>query len=212
MTTADQTEGAAAVAFAAYGEQRLGQLKERYPEVHEKLLSALEELSSADSTEDNQDVGLRCRDAIILFANAIFSPDFVPQSDDPPKDGDAMGRIELTLRHFGKLAGSDALRGLVKSCWAYSMRVQHNQGSTSDDAQRAALLTTVTIIELANLVEEATKNTAWMEQYGVYKCPTCGSSDLSEDTVVDDFDASGFPRSHHDYLSCGQCQWSSLFE
>lgn len=208
----DQAESAAPAAFADYAQQRLGQLKERYPEVHEKLLSALDELSNADSAEDYQDVGLRCRDAIILFADAIYSPDFVAEGEDPPKDGDAKTRIELTLKHFGRLAGTDTLRDLVRSCWAYSMRVQHNIGSTSDDAQRAALLTTVTIIELAILVEEATKNTAWMEQYGVYKCPTCGSSDLYEDTVVDDFDASGFPRWHRDYLSCRQCPWSSLFK
>ena len=211
MTTADQTAGAAAIALAGYA-ARLGQLQERFPAVHDKLQSAFEELSNADSTEDYQDVGLRCRDAILLFADAVYSPDFVSEREDPPKAGDAKSRIELTLSHFGQLAGSEALRDLVKTCWTYAMRVQHNQASASDDAERAAILTAVALIELAHLMEEATKNTVWMEQYGVYKCPTCGSSDLYEDTVVDDFDASGSPRWHHDYLSCEQCHWSSLIE
>lgn len=205
MTAVDPPQGAAAVAFAAYGEQRLRQLKERYPEVHEKLLSALAELSDADSTEDYQDVGLRCRDAIILFADSVYSPDFVPEGSDAPKDGDAKGRVQLTLRHFGRLAGSDELHDLLKSCWAYNMRLQHNQESTTEDAQRAALLTTVAITELANLIEEATKNTKWMEKYGVYKCPVCGSTELEED-VVADVDSHGTP-SGTTLFGCSKCHW-----
>ncbi len=193
----------------AYIEDGLERLKDRYPDVHSKLELAIAQLSEASRPEDFQAIGVICRDAIILFAGAIFSPDFVKPGDAVPTDEQTQNRIEMTLAHFGQLGGSERLRRLLRAVSDYAQGLQHNRESDRAEAQRTALFSTLSLAELATLMETATRNEYWVQQYGVYKCPVCGSTGLDEDELVD-YDADFGPVLLARYLACGECPWTSL--
>ena len=181
----------------------LDKLKAAYPGVWGKLDKAIADLKTATEPEQYQTIGLLCRDAVIVFANAIFSPDFTPDGQQPPAQDDAKAQIEITLQHFGQLAGSEEIRKLTRAVVAYAMRLHHNQDSSAPEAHRTLLFTTLTLIELAGLIETATKNEQWVKKYGVYKCDACGSTKLEEDVEVD-YDG---PDMMHGtvYLVCSNC-------
>lgn len=186
--------------YLAEGQEKL---KAAYPEVSGKLDLAIDRLKTATQPEHYQAIGIHCRDAMIVFANAIFSPDFVPKGQNLPAEDNANARIEMTLQHFGQMAGSQQIRKLTKSVVAYAMRLHHNQAPSLDDARRALLFTTVALIELAGLMDTATRNEQWVKKYGVYKCDACGSTRLEEDVAVDydkDHIVHGTP-----YLVCSNC-------
>jgi len=186
--------------YLAGGQEKL---KAAYPDVWGKLDKAIDDLKTATEPEHYQAIGLLCRDAMILFANAIFSPDFVPKGQELPPEGDAKTRMKMTLQHFGQLAGSENLRKLTKAVWDYAVGLQHNQGATAGEARRTALFTALALVEVASVVETATKNEQWVKKYGVYKCDACGSTKLEEDVAVDydkDHVVHGTP-----YLVCSNC-------
>lgn len=193
----------------AYIEAGLQRLKDRYSDVHAKLDLARVGLTEASSSEEYQAIGLLCRDAMIMFANAIFSPDFIPESEETPAEDRAMPRIEATLAHFGEMAGSEEQRRLARAVLAYAMRLHHNQEAAREEAQRALVFTTLVLTELAGLMEKATQGVQWVETYGRYKCPVCGSTELDEDEIVD-YDADIGPILAARYLACGKCPWTSL--
>jgi len=179
-------------------------LKVAYPEVWGKLDLAIERLKTATQAEDYQAVGLLCRDAMILFANAIFSPDFVPAGEDVPGPDKVQQRIELTLSHFGELGGSERLRRLVKAVFSYAQGLQHNREAGLGEARRTLLFTTAALIELTALIETATKNEQWVQKYGVYKCGGCGSTQLVEE-LCGDYDGPG-----PSFLICQKCNWQAI--
>jgi hypothetical protein len=186
--------------YLAEGREKL---KAAYPEVWGKLDLAIDQLKAATQPEHYQAIGILCRDAMILFANAIFSPDFTPEGQKLPAEDNAKARIEMTLQHFGQMAGSEEIRNLTKAVVAYAMRLHHNQAPSLDDARRTVLFAKLALIELACLMETATKNEQWIKKYGVYKCDACGSTKLEEDVAVEcdnDGVVHGTP-----YLACSNC-------
>lgn len=183
-------------ALAGYVGEGLDRLRETSGDAHSRLQRAAQALSGA-APEDFQHVGLLCRDAFIAFGRDIYSPDFAPGGEAVPDDRAEL-RIRYTLQHFGQLAGSKKLRNLAKHALAYAMRQHHDQAATRDAAQRTLLATTVAPTELARLMETATRNTKWVEKYGVYKCPTCGSTELVEE-FFGDFDGG------LNALTCTEC-------
>jgi len=187
--------------YLAEGQEKL---KAAYPDVWAKLDSAQTLLGEAKSSEDYQAIGIHCRDAMIVFANAIFSPDFVPEGQRVPAEDHAKARIEMTLQHFGQLAGSEEIRKLTKAVVAYAMRLHHNQDATAEEARRALLFTTAALIELTALIETATKNEQWVQKWGVYKCGGCGSTQLVEEHC-DDYDGPG-----PSFLICQKCNWQAI--
>jgi len=139
------------------------------------------------------------------FSHQVFSPDFVPSGTPIPSPNDAASRIELTLRHFGKYGGSEALRGLVRKSLTYALEVQHKVTATKEEAQRTTLHALIALSELARSLRDATQGLRFMELYGAYKCPVCHSTELGEDADVEwdsDGEMSGSP-----YLECGECGW-----
>ena len=125
-----------------------------------------------------------------------------------PKEGDAKGRIELTVQHFGQMSGTEELRNLTKAVWSYALRLHHNQRATRGEAHRTALFTTLALVELAAVVAAATENLELVQRYGFWKCPVCGSTDLVEDEIVD-YDEDG-PHLAAQDLVCRHCPWSIL--
>ena len=186
--------------YLAEGQEKL---KVAYSDVWGKLDKAIDDLKTATEPEHYQAIGLLCRDAMILFAKAVFSPDFVPKGEGLPAEDNAKARIEMTLQHFGQLAGSEEIRKLTKAVVAYAMRLHHNQHPSPDEARRTVLLTTLALMELAALVETATKNEQWVEKYSVYKCDACGSTKLEEDVAADG-DKDGIVHGTP-YLVCSSC-------
>jgi len=195
-------------ALAEYVDAGLQNLKGKYSEVRVKLDVARDRLADVSSPEDCQAVGLICRDAMIRFANAIFSPDFVPEGSEVPAEDRAGARIDMSLQHFGQMAGSAEIRRFTKTVVAYAMRLHHSQDATQEQAQRTVLYTTLALIELAALMEAVTRSEKWVQQYGVYKCDNCASTKLTEDVVVD-VDSHGV-QSATKLLVCSQCGWVCL--
>lgn len=189
------------IEYLAEGQKKL---KAAYSDVWGKLDKAIDDLKTATEPEHYQAIGLLCRDAMILFANAIFSPDFTPEGQELPAQDNAKTRIEMTLQHFGQLAGSEEIRKLTKAVVAYAMRLHHNQDATAEEARRALLFTTTAILELATLVERATENLDLVQRWGVYKCGGCGSTQLVEEHCGD-YDGPG-----PSFLICQKCNWQAI--
>lgn len=191
--------------FTRYIEDGLQGLQSRYPEARNKLELACLRLAEASSPEDYQSIGILCRDAMITFANAIFSPEFTPQDEKVPNWDDTSKRVELTLQHFGQMTGTREVRDLAKKVVAYAMRLHHNQHGSHQEARRTLLYTTLALIELADLVETGTRNNEWVQNFGAYKCQACGSTKLEtfENVELND---EGFPASAWEFLMCMQCR------
>ncbi|HKZ50985.1 MAG TPA: hypothetical protein VJ256_04435, partial [Dehalococcoidia bacterium] len=70
-------------------------LGDRYPDVWNRLERAKTRLRDSDSPDDYQSVGLLCRDAWIAYADAIFSPDFVPDGAEIPTKDETHKKIDV---------------------------------------------------------------------------------------------------------------------
>jgi len=191
--------------------ERLDGLGERYNAVRDKLFRAWELLGDAARAEDYQAVGLLSRDALIELGNAVFSPDFVRDGERIPGANDAKRRVEITLDHLGTRGASDEIRDLTKAVWACAVKLHHDRRAAREEAFSTILYATLAVLEVGSAVERATHSLEWVQNYGTYKCPVCGRTDLYEDEIVD-YDPDSGPVLAARYLACNNCPWTSLYE
>lgn len=108
------------------------------------------ELRSATTRDDLQDVGRRCREILIDAAKLLANPSLVPEGTEPPKAGDAKAWLELFLQ--GRASGRDRsyLRALIRPAWDLAQRVTHGDIDRID--AYAAAQATVLIIRTLQLL------------------------------------------------------------
>lgn len=192
-------------------EAGLENLRKRHPAAAGKLDEAAKRLYERSRAEDGQYVGIMCRDALIVFAADVFSPEFVPSGEEPPKGDNVARRLELCLQHFGQLGGSQELRDLTKKVLAYAFRLQHNREASSVEAERALTYTTLALVELADLLRNASRADDIRRRFGVYKCRVCGSTNLTIAFIEGDIDDEGELVSGHEGVFCTNCSLEQAF-
>lgn len=127
----------------------------RYPETQKLLMGAYRQLFSisAESTGEaswNQ-VGYACRHALLTFANEVFRPDYVPESEEQPKKDDAHSKLKWTARYHLKRKGvgdqyRKSIENIIKANWDFVNNVGHRQETaTENDARLCVIYTYLTI-------------------------------------------------------------------
>lgn len=108
------------------------------------------ELRSAQTLDDLQDVGRRCREILIDTARLLADPTLVPSSEEAPKAGDAKAWLELFLR--GRAAGRShrELRAFIPVAWDLAQKVTHGDVERVD-AYAAAQATVLVVRSLQQL-------------------------------------------------------------
>jgi hypothetical protein len=108
------------------------------------------ELRSATSRDDLQDVGRRCREILIDAAKLLADPSLVPQDCEPPKAGDAKAWLELFLQGHASGRDRSSLRALIRPAWDLAQRVTHGDIDRVD--AYAAAQATILIVRTLQLL------------------------------------------------------------
>lgn len=133
----------------------------RYPETHKLLLDTyglLFSLTAGSAGEAWNQVGYRCRDVLIRFANEVFDPVYVPEGQAQPQTDNVKEKLKWVARHFLKQAEAgdryrEQIEAIVRTNWDYISTFAHRQKSTTEtDARLAVIYTYLTIWLIDGLV------------------------------------------------------------
>lgn len=93
--------------------------------LEDRVEGVVNELRNADSHDDLQDVGRRCREILIDAGKLLASPAIVPAGHDAPKAADAKAWLDLFLA--SKASGGDhkELRAFIRAAWDLAQKVTH---------------------------------------------------------------------------------------
>jgi hypothetical protein len=189
-------------------DEGLASIGERAPRTIQRLEKAAERLSSASDPGDFQSVALHCRDALIDYADSVFSPEYVGAAEMQPAYDQFVKKLALTLSHFGDLAGSDKARGLLRALAGHVQSRQHDQTTSASEAAGTLHLTLATVLEMERLLEVAAGSEELVKDFRIYRCPVCRSRSLKKDAVVE-HDGDG-PVLAGWYVYCDECDWSQF--
>lgn len=107
--------------------------------VDRQLDGAREELSRAQSEEDFQAVGLRCREVLISLGQEVFDPTRHSTSDGvTPSDTDAKRMLEAYILTELSASTNEEARKHARSALALATSLQHKRTATFRDAALCA--------------------------------------------------------------------------
>jgi hypothetical protein len=112
------------------------------------------ELRSASTLDDLQDVGRRCREILIDTARLLADPELVPAGKDLPKAGDAKAWLELFLAARAVGRSHRELRAFIPVAWDLAQKVTHGDIERVD-AYAAAQATVLVVRTLQQLGDSA---------------------------------------------------------
>ena len=140
--------------------------------ISRKFSIALEQLERAKSIEEYQQIGIIIRDVLIEFSQSIYEKKMHVEGVIEPSNSDAKKMIEYTLTYYS--INQPDLMAFVKSCWSYSVAIQHDQNTKKEWVVQAL---SVSCLCLLLIMEAITKSNLYNKR-PYYKCPHCGSLDL----------------------------------
>lgn len=133
-------------------------------------------IDAAFEVEDYQAVGMRCREALIAFAEDAQLSLENHNGTEPPKAADFVGWSEILAQALAPGKGAERVRGhlkaISKSTWQLVQWLTHAKGASRADAE---------------LTFEATGNvlagfcTAVLRAASERRCPACSSAQLADD-------------------------------
>lgn len=111
------------------------------------------ELRTARTTDDYQDVGRRCREVLIDAAKLIADPALVPAGQEPPQAANAKAWLNLFLVARAEGRSHAELRRFVPAAWDLAQKVTHGEIGRVDAyaAAQATVLVVRTLQQLAGL-------------------------------------------------------------
>lgn len=120
-------------------------------DIDRRLAELGNELVTARSRDDVQDVGRRAREVLLDCARLLADPDLVPFDETPPKVGDAKAWLDLFLSAYAQGSAREELRKLVRDAWDLAQKVTHGKLDQIDAfaAAQATVLVVRTIQQLA---------------------------------------------------------------
>ena len=183
----------------------LTRIEGRAPRAARRLTKAVEALNTANSPGDYQAVALHCRDALIDYADSVFSPEYVSEGEPQPKYDHFVNKLVLTLRYFEDRAGSDKARKLLRPLADHVQSRQHDATTDAEGAASVVTLTVAVLIETERLIHAAASSDQLIAEFGIYRCPICRSRSLDKEPMVE-YDSDG-PSLAGWQLFCPECGW-----
>ncbi|MCK4354705.1 MAG: hypothetical protein KAW83_05570, partial [Dehalococcoidia bacterium] len=171
----------------------IGGIAEYNPVAGKKLRLAVDQLEGFDETEQLQQIGILLRDGWIEFTQKIWAGlTNMDKSGVGPNDVKGM----LTKSHLD----NEPVR-IASLALDMANKVQHDRNATFHFATACVV---ITVLAMDMLMESAKRN-EMLSRQTYYKCPRCGSIELSVVTKGTlDFDGVPIPM---DYLVCNKCKW-----
>jgi hypothetical protein len=143
-----------------------------------KYEQAADALDNADEAEDFQAVGMRLREALIVFAQEVGTPEMVPDGEPEPQKANFKAWAALIARHVAPGGHNEQMRSYLRKvsdeAWDLVAWLTHATNATRFDGIIAMDVTghLLNLYSIAKLRHER----------GVPdRCPTCGSYQLVVD-------------------------------
>jgi len=171
----------------------IGGICEYNPIAGKKLRLAVEQLEEFSEVEQLQEIGILVRDGCIEFTQKIWAGlTNIDKSGIGPNDVTGM----LSKSHLG-----NELVKIASLAFDMTNKVQHDRNATFDFTRACVVITVMAM----DMLMESARRKGRLSKQTYYKCPICGSLDLSIVTKgVLDFDGKPAPM---DYLVCNRCKW-----
>lgn len=167
--------------------------------VARKLSMAIDQLQSASSIEQYQQVGILIRDAWIEFTQKLFGVNFVPRGAEIPSHSDVKKMLEYTVERWP--SRPKHLVKLAKTLVDLANEVQHKRTIDAYSAKWCLLATLLALMIALDLDSQCDR----LADRRYYRCPNCGSLDLSYKKDRE-FDYDG-PGPEYEVWSCNDCDW-----
>lgn len=121
-----------------------------WAELDQRVTGIVAELAGAQSRDDLQDVGRRCREVLIDAAKLLADPDLVPEGTEAPKAADAKAWLDQFLAARAPGRTHRELRAFVPVAWDLAQKVTHGDIDRVD-AYAAAQATVLVVRVLQQL-------------------------------------------------------------
>ncbi|MGY1858270.1 hypothetical protein [Modestobacter sp. SYSU DS0290] len=121
-----------------------------WAELDQRVAGIVAELARAQSRDDLQDVGRRCREVLIAAAKLLADPALLPTGAEAPKAADAKAWLDLFLAAHAAGRTHRELRAFVPVAWDLAQKVTHGDIERVD-AYAAAQATVLVVRVLQQL-------------------------------------------------------------
>jgi len=164
---------------------------------------AMDQLITAGSTEEFQQIGIIMRDAWIEFSQSIFRKEFLPNGVNSISSADAKRLLQYSLDRVK--SNTEYLIKMSKTAFDLCNKVEHDLNVT----QEMALECIISSVMCMGLVLKTLINNDLLISRPYYRCPNCGSLKL-ETREHWEPDIEGAFRV--DKLTCTECGWFYIEE
>ena len=181
--------------------QKLSELPlEPFAQCYRYLSEASEALGQAEEVLDYQSIGMRCREALLAFADAAQTVLPWTSTDPKPKQADLRAWADhictVTMAGDSHKERRHLFKNQLESAWSFANWLTHAKGSKWHDAE-AAIATTENAIGLCT-------SSVIRHMRGVPEtCPACGSHRLSPERGF----RSDLPDIEWERPTCTKCDW-----
>lgn len=181
-------------------EPLISRITEKHPLVAKKLSMSADQLDSARSIEEYQQVGILIRDAWIELTQKLYDPSLVPDGMERPGSSDVKRMLECIVNQWKNCPRT--LLGLSKALYSLSVEIQHDRSTESVSLEWSLLSTAFAMCLLIDLDSQHEQ----LANRKYYKCPQCGSMNLKykKDREVDPIDG---PIYEYEVWECDSCDW-----
>lgn len=182
--------------------QELSELPlEPFAQCYRYLSEASEALGQAEEVLDYQSIGMRCREALLAFADAAQTVLPWTSTDPKPKQADLRAWADhictVTMAGDSHKERRHLFKNQLESAWSFANWLTHAKGSKWHDAE-AAIATTENAIGLCT-------SSVIRHMRGVPEtCPACGSHRLSPERGF----RSDLPDIEWERPTCTKCDWT----
>jgi hypothetical protein len=182
--------------------QKLSELPlEPFAQCYRYLSEASEALGQAEEVLDYQSIGMRCREALLAFADAAQTVLPWTSMDLKPKQADLRAWADhicaVTMAGDSHKERRHLFKNQLESAWTFANWLTHAKGSKWHDAE-AAIATTENAIGLCT-------SSVIRHMRGVPEtCPACGSHRLSPERGF----RSDLPDIEWERPTCTKCDWT----
>jgi hypothetical protein len=182
--------------------QKLSELPiEPFVQACRYLSEASDALGQAQEVLDYQSIGMRCREALLAFADAAQKVIPWNSADQQPKSADLRAWADhicnVTMAGDSHKERRHLFKTLLESAWAFANWLTHSKSSKWHDAE-AAVATTENAISLCT-------SAVIRHMRGVPEtCPACGSHRLSPERGF----RTDLPDVEWERPTCYKCDWT----
>ena len=182
--------------------QKLSDLPlEPFAQCYRYMSEASDALSQAQEVLDYQSIGMRCREALLAFADAAQTVIPWTSAEQKPKRADLRAWADhisnVTMAGDSHKERRHLFKNQLESAWSFVNWLTHAKGSRWHDAE-AAVSTTENAISLST-------SSVIRHMRGVPEtCPACGSHRLSPERGFRD----DLPDIEWERPTCTKCDWT----